>query len=91
MEPRWPDQGSVHWPGVSFLTERFGRADRKSQRAPGARWAGGVVIGESRQASHLRPWLAVALKNGRVVFPAAWPDGGTILGLQAMIRDGPPC
>jgi hypothetical protein len=42
-------KGSVHGDGVNSLTERFGRADRKSQRAPGARPAGGVVIGESRQ------------------------------------------
>jgi hypothetical protein len=39
--------GSVHWSGGNSLTERFGRADRKSLRAPGARFAGGVVIGES--------------------------------------------
>ena len=41
--------GSVHGDGVNSLSERFGRADRKSQRAPRARSAGGVVIGESRQ------------------------------------------
>ena len=74
-----------------FLTKRFGRADRKSQRAPGARSAGGAAIGESRQASHIRPRLAASVQNVRVVFPAAWPDGGTILGLQAMIRDWQPC
>lgn len=40
-------RGSVHWSGGNSLTERSGRADRKSLRAPGARLAGGVVIGES--------------------------------------------
>jgi hypothetical protein len=39
--------GSVHRSGGNSLMERFGRADRKSLRAPGARLAGGVVIGES--------------------------------------------
>ena len=46
--------GSVHGGGVNSLMERFGRADRKSQRAPGARSAGGVVIGESRQGGVAR-------------------------------------
>jgi hypothetical protein len=31
--------GSVQQAGVAWLRERFGRADRQSQRAPGARRA----------------------------------------------------
>jgi hypothetical protein len=34
-----PHDGSVQRGGVPRLKERFGRADRQSQRAPGARRA----------------------------------------------------
>jgi len=40
-------EGSVQWSGGNALTELFGRADRKGLRAPGARLAGGLVIGQS--------------------------------------------
>jgi hypothetical protein len=40
--------------GVNALTERFGRADRKGQRAPGARSAGGVVDADDRQGGAVR-------------------------------------
>jgi hypothetical protein len=46
--------GSVHGDGVNALTERFGRADRKGQRAPGARSAGGVVDADDRQGGAVR-------------------------------------
>jgi hypothetical protein len=39
--------GSAYRSGGNSLTERFGRADRKGLGAPGARSAGGVVIGAS--------------------------------------------
>jgi hypothetical protein len=44
-----------------------------------------------RQARRMRLKLAAAVQNGRVVFPAAQQDGEGIPGLQAMIRDWPPC
>ena len=36
------------------LTERFGRADRQSQRAPGARLAGEMVDANDRQGGAVR-------------------------------------
>lgn len=44
-----------------------------------------------RQTRRVRLKFAAAVQNGRVVFPAARADGGGIPGLQALIRDWPPC